>query len=89
MKTDKVIAAIIHEVNIAHHIHCNAQARFHIDKQCRILRNDSEKKWNELGIWMRENPYASVDEIHVIRAELNLGGSIRGVRIKEGKLVKI
>ena len=79
--TTKTINAIIHEINIAHSIDCNDRARYQISKQCTSLRNQSEFKWNELNIWLRNNPSATVGEIQVVRTKLNSGESVRGFRI--------
>jgi hypothetical protein len=87
MKVDKAINNIIHEVNIAHSIDCNKQARYHIQKQCTIMRNKVEKKWNELGIWLLNNPDATVVEIQIVREKLNIGDSVRGFKIGKDKLI--
>ena len=81
MQADKAIDAIIHEVNVAHSINCNQQARYHISKQCRSMRNQVEKKWNELGIWMLNNPEATFSNIQTIREKLNQGEYVRGVKL--------
>lgn len=83
--TKKVTDMIIHEVNVAHGINCNEQARYHIKKQCSILtseRNTVEKKWNELGIWLLNNPDATVGEIQLVREKLNQGEYVRGFSSK-------
>ena len=81
MKSDNTINAIIHEVNVAHGIDCNAQARYHIAKQCRIARLEFELKWNELGVWLLDNSDASVTDIQEVRGMLNRGERTRGFKI--------
>jgi hypothetical protein len=83
MKSEATISAIIHEVNTAHGIDCNAQARYHIAKQCRIARTEFERKWNELGVWLIDNTDASVPDIQTVRAMLNRGESVRGYKTEE------
>lgn len=81
MKSDNTINAIIHEINVAHGIDCNAQARYHIAKQCRIARLEFERKWNELGVWLIDNTEASVADIQAVRKKINRGESTRGFKI--------
>lgn len=81
MEADKTIDAIIHEVNVAHSINCNQQARYHISKQCKMMRNQVEKKWNELGFWLNNNPEATLGDIQMIREKLNQGESVRGFKL--------
>lgn len=75
---------LIHEINIAHNINCNDRARHHIHKHLMKNRNHNERKWNELNIWLRNNPLATVEEIQVVRTLLNNGESVRGFRIERG-----
>lgn len=74
---EDVINATIHGINVAHSIDCNEQARYHIKKQFQIMSNKYYEKWNELGIWMCNNPDASVAEIQKIRAKINGGIYVR------------
>ena len=86
MTTDERIDSIIHEVNVAHSIDCNPQARYHISKQCKIIRNEVEKKWNELGFWLNNNPEATLADIQLVREILNKSNhSIRGVKVDQLK----
>lgn len=83
MLTNNTINAIIHEVNVAHSIDCSQHARYHIAKQCNNMKseaNKTEKKWNELGIWLKHNPDATVDEIQIIREKLNRSEYVRDLR---------
>lgn len=82
MKPETTIKAIIHEVNVAHGIDCNEQARYHIDKQCYIARNENERKWNELGVWLLNNPCANVADVQETRAMLNRGEGVRDHRLE-------
>jgi hypothetical protein len=60
----------VHEINVAHGMECNEQARYHIKKQFQILSNKYYEKWNELGVWMCNNPDASVADVQKIRAKI-------------------
>lgn len=82
MKSETTINAIIHEVNVAHGIDCNAQARYHIAKQCRTARLEFERKWNELGVWLLNNPCATVADVQETRAMLNRGEGVRNHRLE-------
>lgn len=79
---ENTIDSIIHEVNVAHNIDCNPKARYHISKQCYIMRNEAEKKWNELGIWLLNNPNAIMEDIQLVREKLNIGEYVRGFKIE-------
>lgn len=81
-KVEDVIDSIIHEVNVAHSINCNPKARYYISKQCYILRNQAENKWNELGFWLNNNTDALMEDIQLVREKLNIGEHVRGFKME-------
>lgn len=68
---------ITYEVNVAESIDCGHQARTHISSICHTLQNQSERKWNELRLWIKDNPDASLEDIVHICEKLDKGDSIR------------
>jgi len=78
--TQEMIDRLIHEVNVAHSIHLNDQARFHIQKICNTYKNKQAIRWNELGHWLNRNPDATVDQIKVIREMLDNNEYIRNYK---------
>jgi hypothetical protein len=48
----------------------------------RLRKENHAKRWNELRIWLRENPTASVSDIESIMLHLDAGDYVRDIRVK-------
>lgn len=77
---DQAVTNIIHEVNVAHSIDCNSQARYHILKHCNIINNKSKIKYNDLVEWIADNPEASHEQINRVIEKINQGFDVRGFK---------
>lgn len=77
---DQAVDLIVHEVNVAHSIDCNSQARYHILKQCNIINNKSKIKYNDLTEWIAGNPEASHEQIKRVIEKINVGDDVRGFK---------
>jgi hypothetical protein len=75
------IGLIIHEINVAQEINCNEKARTKISDHCKGLENILAKRWNELNIWLKNNPQASYEQIQFIREKLTQGKYVRDDRL--------
>jgi hypothetical protein len=47
-----------------------------------IKKENHEKRWNELRIWLRENPNASLKDIQQIMLHLDNGEYIRDIKVR-------
>lgn len=83
---------ICHMVNINESIHLSHKSRHDVFFTVRAVadywKKDSDKlreenhakRWNELTIWLRENPHATGEEVQKIMNRLNQKESVRGVK---------
>jgi hypothetical protein len=89
MDVNENIKLIIHEVNVAQSIACNRQAMYHISKKCHEINNYNVKKWNELKIWMKDNPSATLENIQYAMSLLENDKAVRDFKILTFKKTNI
>lgn len=86
---------ICHMIQENESIHLSEKSRYDIYHTVRAVedywREDSDKirkenhakRWNELGIWIGENPMATVKDIETIMEMLDRGLYIRDCKVKK------